>query len=409
MPGGMKIFKLVQYSTRVKKFIDYSKNFIQPTSNNTLHPSPYLYEVIEKISESEDESSEAELLYNTSSANATPSKPVFSFNMDFDFSSIKKRANDYHTHLMFIVVLILVFFIITMKMQTVYSPDTSSDSLQKTPHEPTMYLVLVGDCSMSSPIRFFARKLLEAYGIKLALRTAYWEVGKSEKNLFWESGTSFAESLEKYMDTAKKDNSSLLLKITPAHFFEGLDQNKEAARKLLKNIRIKWIFATRGNNLDTLICRIRDCFDTKSGYVVLAATGEKTELCFKRRLSTEEVKAYLDPSRFMQTLKSYVNRNMQHKFKILEWFGFDNFVQIKTERLFHFEYGEEYRDESVLEWTKLLNYWGLFPDRKVISTIMDAEGPPRRQEKPHSMTVYNMDFLREQAKKYEVVKKFLRD
>jgi len=363
-----------------------------------------------EISESEDESSEAELLYITSSANAPPPKPVFSFNMDFDIASIKNRANDCHTHLMFIFVLILAFFIITMKISdSVHSSATSPDSFQKIPHEPTMYLVLVEDCSMSSPIRFFARKLLEAYGIKLTLNPAEWEVGKSKKNIFLKSGTSFAESLELYMDTAKKDNSSLLLKITPKQFLQGLDQNKNAARKLLKNIRIKWIFATRGNNLDTLICRIRDCFDTKSGYVVLAATGEKTDLCLKRRKSTEQVKAYLNPSRFVQTLKSYVNQNKQSKFKILEWFGFDDFVQIKTERLFQFEYGEEYRDESVLEWTKVLNYWGLFPDRKVISTIMDAEGPPNRQEKPHSMTVYNIDFLREQAKKDWVVKKFLRD
>ena len=169
------------------------------------------------------------------------------------------------------------------------------------------------------------------------------------------------------------------------------------------------IYAERSNVLDYAICEIRDCFDKVAGYPVLADTGEKTDLCFSRRFADVDVKAYLDPSAFLKTLENYVEKLDNTRKRLVKWFGSHDFVMVQTERLFHFEYGAQYRHESMLEWANILNHWDLLLDRKIIESLMSDSVPPYRQEKPHASTVYNMDFLRAQAEHHSLLKSFIRD
>ena len=102
-----------------------------------------------------------------------------------------------------------------------------------------MYVVFMKDCSMSTPLGDFATKLLKAHGIPLH-KIPFWEISKSPKNLFWTEETSFAKSLSLYMEAARAENSSILVKLNPYVFAKELGHNAEEVQNLLKTIRVKW-------------------------------------------------------------------------------------------------------------------------------------------------------------------------
>ena len=104
-----------------------------------------------------------------------------------------------------------------------------------------MYVVFMKDCSMSTALGHFATKLLKAHGIPLyETKWWHWEISRLRKNVFWTEETSFAKSLSLYMEAARAENSSILVKLNPNVFAREMGHNAEELENLLKTIQVRW-------------------------------------------------------------------------------------------------------------------------------------------------------------------------
>merc|ERR1719291_585241 len=112
------------------------------------------------------------------------------------------------------------------------------------------------------------------------------ELWKDDKNPFAED-----EGPEKALVDAARDatkaKQQLIFKIKS----QWLSMHG-ATKDALLALKPKVVSMIRDNTLDQIICRVRDCFDKKSGKAV-SPDGTPNHACFKRRKTGEKVMARL--------------------------------------------------------------------------------------------------------------------
>eukprot|EP00928_Gymnodinium_smaydae_P040725 TRINITY_DN2759_c0_g2_i2.p1 TRINITY_DN2759_c0_g2~~TRINITY_DN2759_c0_g2_i2.p1 ORF type:complete len:177 (-),score=39.38 TRINITY_DN2759_c0_g2_i2:280-810(-) len=155
-------------------------------------------------------------------------------------------------------------------------------------------------------------------------------------------------------------------------------------------------FFWRSNVLDHLVCEVRDCFFRGKGEYTVNSSGQRLDLCFKRRFVKEPVKALLNTTRLTKRLKEKLHYP-QHCLTQLGRFGIENTTisKFSFEGLFRHESDATARalEEATNEWLRLLSAFDLNASRDKVRKFL------RPTLGAHSLhlsgdTIYNVEEVR---------------
>lgn len=196
---------------------------------------------------------------------------------------------------------------------------------------------------------------------------AYYELLNPKSGLVPSLGHySVNNALEYLMVDAAKHNSTLILKLDPDHFYEGLET-------IFFNHGGHAVISWRQNDVAWLTCQVRDCW-SKLGHPVFL-NGSSAEVCFNRRskgfIRDTEIQAHFDivdgakALDLIRVLDQHHYRPYHYQEHIGENFG-RNINIYWTEDLLRYEdYPSSYSkvQESFITWRKMLTSLGLSIDK----------------------------------------------
>jgi len=278
-------------------------------------------------------------------------------------------------------------------------------SLANNIEDSKMFVVVVAGCSISTSVSHFTFKLLEQHGVRMT--NTHWEVLHPKKN-HWLNSTLFPQTnLDFAMRSMKKyyrdQGYSIRVKFEP----KRMDTLQDLINEDYED-SVRLVLIVRSNVLDLLACQVRDCFTGGSkGYPVDVATGNRSDLCFNRRkYPNVTTKAYLKPDTLLQNLAHRVRGQRDLRAKIEGMLGPDVYItQVTSENLWGFEFGKD-KQQSILEWSKLLIAWGIHPRKDVIAKVM--KDYPMRRLSSHNDTIYNFHELMQKFGDNPIVQNYVR-
>eukprot|EP00928_Gymnodinium_smaydae_P040724 TRINITY_DN2759_c0_g2_i1.p1 TRINITY_DN2759_c0_g2~~TRINITY_DN2759_c0_g2_i1.p1 ORF type:complete len:175 (-),score=37.47 TRINITY_DN2759_c0_g2_i1:252-776(-) len=130
-------------------------------------------------------------------------------------------------------------------------------------------------------------------------------------------------------------------------------------------------FFWRSNVLDHLVCEVRDCFFRGKGEYTVNSSGQRLDLCFKRRFVKEPVKALLNTTRLTKRLKEKLHYP-QHCLTQLGRFGIENTTisKFSFEGLFRHESDNGALEEATSEWVRLLKSFDVEAPRSKVREFL---------------------------------------
>eukprot|EP00010_Vexillifera_abyssalis_P006277 CAMPEP_0201545656 /NCGR_PEP_ID=MMETSP0173_2-20130828/2102_1 /ASSEMBLY_ACC=CAM_ASM_000268 /TAXON_ID=218659 /ORGANISM="Vexillifera sp., Strain DIVA3 564/2" /LENGTH=240 /DNA_ID=CAMNT_0047954115 /DNA_START=232 /DNA_END=951 /DNA_ORIENTATION=- len=238
-----------------------------------------------------------------------------------------------------------------------------------------------------------ARTILSEFGINIGRSgTEVFKPSKQKNHHYVEGVTSAVQSTNLLLEEFQQKNQTLLSKIKLTQQF----------RPWLKSVNARIVVAQRTNFLDYIVCAVRDCFDSNSGYPIDVETGKQSHLCFQRRFSQNQTtKAFLHPQKLVDQVhrkamdwkqKKYAKEAIRSVGKQVQWHG--ETMQISTEKLLQYEIvGSGNLETSVLEWEKVLKAWCFPSNRDKIRSILETQTgkkayASRSDPPPHNETIW---------------------
>eukprot|EP00928_Gymnodinium_smaydae_P008381 TRINITY_DN13055_c0_g1_i1.p1 TRINITY_DN13055_c0_g1~~TRINITY_DN13055_c0_g1_i1.p1 ORF type:complete len:344 (-),score=95.87 TRINITY_DN13055_c0_g1_i1:225-1256(-) len=268
------------------------------------------------------------------------------------------------------------------------------------PERPRM-LVMLG-CSGSSFLLKMAGKLLEAHGGTAKTpggEMAAGEIMKPIANPYYSAAKGMAKAMEDANAAAQKEQATLVFKEQGAQsqFF------RDAAPTLLK-MNTYVVHGYRANALDRMVCQVKDCFLREEYGKPVDKSGEKSDLCFKRRNSrpANGYLASLNTTNLSEHLENFMKAHDEEKERI-KAAGFKDFESVSAEDLLDFEHDNSVDafKRAVKAWKIFLRSWGVKPSLKVIRDELQQYSGAYKAEL-QSDTIYNFqevsDIVRGNAK-----------
>ena len=193
--------------------------------------------------------------------------------------------------------------------------------------------------------------------------------------------TAMLRSVQRYA-TETDTNSTLVFKAAEIAF------NQEIADALHK-VNAQAMAVYRGNTLDQVICQVRDCFEVSDdvGMPVNATTGERSDICFKRRkLSRDDQPiVWLNVSTLRKHLDKRTRRNHEVGAKMRSYGWADAAVSTTEELLRYVEdTSAASLEASVAAWGRVMHSWRVDHNVSAIRAFLanqDSRGayPPQPQ------------------------------
>lgn len=245
---------------------------------------------------------------------------------------------------------------------------------------PPRMLVTAG-CDGSGAILKHAHNILMLHGIqtpavnKSKLAADYGDIAQDGPGM---SGSSrvMAQMHKDFLE----QKQTLLFKGTI-----GTD-DEEILSKSLFALSTKVVEVTRRNQIDQVVCMIKDCFGTHMGHPVMA--GEKSDLCMERRKENpENYKAFVNAETLVRNIKT-LQDNVLQTTNDLQKIGY-SVKAFDAEDLLDFEWDEDKINTALPNWKRLLTAWGVHPSKTKIRAYLTEHAGARAAPQNHTDTIYN--------------------
>eukprot|EP00928_Gymnodinium_smaydae_P040722 TRINITY_DN2759_c0_g1_i1.p1 TRINITY_DN2759_c0_g1~~TRINITY_DN2759_c0_g1_i1.p1 ORF type:complete len:344 (-),score=63.96 TRINITY_DN2759_c0_g1_i1:212-1243(-) len=237
------------------------------------------------------------------------------------------------------------------------------------PTDVTPPLVVVSQgCSGTTELGEQLRDLLEVLG-ETPYRNVSWEAIWPGTNPFYDENVGMAQAVIDMAVAATRAQKRLAFKVS----LPTLDPDTAT---VLAGLKSRMVFFWRSNVLDHLVCEVRDCFFRGRGEYTVDTSGERLDLCFKRRFAKQPVKALLNTTTLAKRLKEKLNYP-QYCLKELGRFGIENSTirRFSFEGLFRHESDEAALEEATNEWVRLLKSFEVdAPKNKVREALRPSIG-----------------------------------
>ena len=176
----------------------------------------------------------------------------------------------------------------------------------------SVYMLLSNGCTGSSWVTQTAHALLEAHGVHVLNRGMDTEPetvdGSSvvaKERIHALAGTEHIRGASRAVEWLRNHT----LAPSESLFFKAENPKAEhllPATRIFQSmgVVVHAVSMRRVNALATVVCLVRDCFDTRTGTSVDAVTGRRDTLCFRRRFNTSvRIKARVNVSRLPGALE----------------------------------------------------------------------------------------------------------
>lgn len=293
-------------------------------------------------------------------------------------------------------------------------------------------LLVSRGCSGSSAMMVLARSLLRYHGIPVPKAGMRRIVGNKPAQPLG-SGLP-AELLNRhtnwFLDEAHDDLGKAMLlaaeyiaKTNQTLFFKGMLQTLQGTgadgdewaslKHVFKKLNMYAVIGTRENMLDEVICQVKDCFQTVSGFPV-DQNGQESDLCFSRRgapvnpisqlkqteVSTAEsttfnkiYKAKLHPGNLINRIE-YEYGLVDIVRKNLESIGLSPAI-VAEEDLLGFQapvHGAF--DKAVTAWSVFLESLGVTPETRIVRSLLRRYRNTHPKPPNHVDVIFNFDAVR---------------
>lgn len=244
-------------------------------------------------------------------------------------------------------------------------------------------LIVVSDgCSGSSVVVDVAKRLLENSSIR---------VMHSRNELYTKRKNPMADELgigRSFVALARSatENGEMLVFKVPASWMIG----HPMATKWLLRLGPNVVVNLRQNVLDHLVCKVRDCFDRKTGRSV-TEDGKESSLCFNRRKRDDvNVMAKMRPDRLLLEMRRKL-KEYQSIPTTLKRYGFGEVKVFYSEQLLAYEMDGTELQASVDQWKRFMNELGVELPRATISTFLAARSGVSHPPAPHQRVIYDAE------------------
>ncbi|KAJ1632975.1 hypothetical protein T492DRAFT_984327 [Pavlovales sp. CCMP2436] len=255
-------------------------------------------------------------------------------------------------------------------------------------------LVMTG-CSGSTWISRMLRLMLLKAGVRVT-RGHKNELMHPEKNPFYTPGLGIGGALTLMQARAYDANQTLFFKAEPNYLLGPQGLKPSVAALLAMHPRV--VLAWRANELDTMVCQVRDCFVASGkGASVDAVTGERTDLCFARRkegAAGKHNKARLNVVRLAMRLRA-ASQRPQHWAHALENAGIGApIVNATYEQLAEFEHeasAPSALPHAIANFRRLTAALGFDVSLEAAQEVLAPLTGTRHPPPSHRTTIFNFD------------------
>ena len=254
----------------------------------------------------------------------------------------------------------------------------------------SVYMLLANGCTGSSWVTQTAHALLEAHGVHVLNRGMDTEpetVDSSsvvaKERIHALAGTEHIRGASRAVEWLKNRT----LAPSESLFFKAENPKAEhllPATRIFQSmgVVVHAVSMRRVNALATVVCLVRDCFDTRTGTSVDAVTGRRDTLCFRRRFNTSvRIKARVNVSQLPGALE-LASQQATVLAALPGQLGLDverGPSTVSYERLSAFEYrggGASWEERalrvSAREWSALLRAWGVAANETRVGAYLAA-------------------------------------
>jgi cobalamin biosynthesis protein CobT len=151
---------------------------------------------------------------------------------------------------------------------------------------------------------------------------------------------------------------------------------------------------------------VRDCFDKSTGTSV-DKKGKKSNSCFKRRKTGEEIKALFKTDQLIKELRGKI-RDREITLTELKNAGFKGATVHYYEDLMASEMDKRKLDKSVEEWKGMMSEFGFSFSSDSIRTFLSKKAGSYPATSSHADTIYNFDDVKKTLKQDSSLSQFLR-
>lgn len=262
-------------------------------------------------------------------------------------------------------------------------------------------MIVTAGCDGSGAILKHAHEMLMLHGIVTPavntadMSSAYGDIAQGGPGI---SGTS-RDMVQMHYDFLKQDQT-LLFKGTI-----GKDQ-EEILSKSLYALDTKVVKVTRRNELDQVVCMIKDCFNNQMGHPVM--NGKKSGLCMERRKEDPlDYKAFVDSTTLVQNIRA-LEENVFKTTNDLTKMGY-SVDAFDAEDLLDFEWDKDQVNTGLEHWKKLLKAWGVRASKDKIRGYLTAYAGTRAAPHNHTETMYNFASVKGAVKGHDGLTAMLRE
>eukprot|EP00448_Togula_jolla_P035567 CAMPEP_0170619300 /NCGR_PEP_ID=MMETSP0224-20130122/27443_1 /TAXON_ID=285029 /ORGANISM="Togula jolla, Strain CCCM 725" /LENGTH=347 /DNA_ID=CAMNT_0010945381 /DNA_START=77 /DNA_END=1120 /DNA_ORIENTATION=- len=264
--------------------------------------------------------------------------------------------------------------------------DSAESAAFNTPDQPPL-MILQRGCTGSSEIIRMAREMLPLFGVAL-YPTSVKELVRVSKNPWLREGEDLGTAMKRGVDDAARQRQTLIFD----NFHLKDNDFYRTMNEFMVQAKTRSVIVHRNNSLDTLICDVRDCFEDPSGVqrgYTVDEEGNKIDLCFNRRSSTQATLAHLKSNRVVHHLQEAAAFPERQR-ALLEELGYEPAETVLVEDLYAFEYSKDNLEQSVDAWTKFFSSLGLVADSSKIREYLKKDVASRSPPGPHSKSISNL-------------------
>lgn len=224
-------------------------------------------------------------------------------------------------------------------------------------------------CDGSTSVMSLARDLMEKHGVP-AVRVDS-QILNPEKNVYLEeAGNNLRLSLELANEDAQAANRSLVFKALTGDHFTAVVQHQKAT---LKNMGMLSVLGYRKNQLDEIVCQVKNCLTSSYGHIV-DKNGDKSDYCSNRMSETAD-QIVLDPEHIIKAI-DVENALVEDARRQLHMSGFP-VAEVVSEKLLGYlaTNSQVDLDIAVKEWGIFLRAWGVHPEEtKIVKRLQQDQG-----------------------------------